>query len=164
MSLQRLSSITTTRPPAPPAAGAAPIAAPLDSPRHKLASPLILALILLVAGLLRLYRLEAWPVFVDEDNYTQAALEMLRLPWPEAFWRSSQPPTLKPPLAFLVHQLLIPTVGDPVVAGRLLPALSGLATTALTFLLGRRLANNAGGLAAASLYALSPAAVLHERM
>jgi 4-amino-4-deoxy-L-arabinose transferase-like glycosyltransferase len=123
-----------------------------------------LGIILSLSALLRLARLESWPVFLDEDNYTQAALDMLTLAWPEVFWRSSEPPTLKLPLLFFLHSWLIRLVGEPVVAGRLLAAIAGVVTTLLTFLLGRRLATDSVGLLAAAIYALSPVAVLHERM
>src|SRR5207248_4445274 len=58
----------------------------------------------------------------------------------------------------------IPLTADPVIAGRVLSAAAGTITTVLCFFLGRRLGGSGVGLVAATLYALSPVAVLHERM
>ena len=124
----------------------------------------VLWLITLAAGILRFYGVGDWPVFIDEDDYTSTALEMLHLPWREAILRSSQVHPYKPPLGFLLQDWLIPLTTDPVVAGRVLSAAAGTITAALCFFLGRRLGGPGVGLVAAALYALSPVAVLHERM
>ena len=123
----------------------------------------LLVLIILVAGALRFYRPESWPVFLDEDGYTQAALELM-VPWDEATRRAFDAAYGKPPLAFFLQAWLVPLTGDPVVAGRVLSAASGTVTTALCFFLGRRLGGPPVGLVAATIYGLSPIAVLHERM
>jgi hypothetical protein len=123
----------------------------------------LLLLIVLVAGALRFYRPESWPVFLDEDGYTRAALELM-VPWDEALRRAFDAAYGKPPLAFFLQAWLVPLTGDLVVAGRVLSAASGTVTTVLCFFLGRRLGGPPVGLVAATIYGLSPIAVLHERM
>lgn len=119
--------------------------------------------IVLAAAILRLYALNSWPVFIDEDGYTWTSLEMLQKPLLEAIiWPSIV--ASKPPLALLMQGQLGRILGDPLLAGRAISAVAGIFTTFLCFLLGRRLSGNAVGLVAAALYALSPIAVLHERM
>lgn len=127
----------------------------------------LLALIALGAAILRLYHLDAAPVFYDEDLYIRAALRMTELLWHQAVHVPSsmaQSGLARPPLVFLVHAWLIPAFNDPIIAGRVVSAIFGTITTVLCFFLGRRLGGGAVGLVAATLYALSPIAVLHERM
>lgn len=119
--------------------------------------------VILVAATLRLPRLDATPMFTDEDFYTWTAFEIRKLPWAEAL---SYPATYvnKPPLGFILQSWLIAVLSDPVTAGRLIGAVSGIGITVLCFFLGRRFGGPAVGVVSALLYAISPVAVLHERM
>lgn len=72
--------------------------------------------------------------------------------------------TGKPPLLPVLLWVLTPVFGSPLIAGRTVSAIAGTATVALCFLLGARLRDRALGLQAAVLYAVSPWAVLHERL
>ena len=157
----------TAAPPRRSAAGrlrTTPTAGRITWPRRRRTVAVLLGLVAAVALALRFARLESWPVFLDEDTYTQAAMDMLQLPWPDVLWRSSRYPTLKMPLLFFVQGWLIPLVGDPVLAGRLVPAALGIVSSLLCFELGRRVGGLSVGILASVIYALSPLAVLHERM
>jgi 4-amino-4-deoxy-L-arabinose transferase-like glycosyltransferase len=121
----------------------------------------LLTLIVFIAALLRFWNLGAWPVFMDEDIYTWGAHSLQSMGLAEAFrtayWGKS-------PFPLYLQGLLGIASGDTLLAGRTLSAVSGCATTALCFFLGRRIGDERQGLVAAGLYALSPLAVLHERM
>jgi MFS family permease len=122
-----------------------------------------LAAIVFVAAILRTHEVGRWPPFVDEDIYTWTSWEMLQQPLEVALVHSTRA-SWKPPLPLLLQGHLGALFGDVLASGRLLSALAGLCTTVLCFYLGRRLGGPAVGLVTALLYALSPLAVLHERM
>src|SRR3990172_7435919 len=119
-----------------------------------------LLLVALVAGVLRFYGLETWPVFIDEDLHTWRSFEMGQLPLQKAIIY----PVVKPPLAFFLQDVIARLAFDHLIAGRVLSAIAGTLTTVLTFYLGRRLGRVSIGLIAASIYAVSPITVMHERM
>jgi 4-amino-4-deoxy-L-arabinose transferase-like glycosyltransferase len=135
---------------------------PVASPRVRTAIGLLF--VLLVAGALRAYQLRDQPVFLDEDQYTVSVIRLDSLS-PVSIGRMAAQ-VVKPPLPLLSQALLTHVTGDAVTAGRLVSASGGLATTLLTYFLGRRLSQDraSAGLLAALAYALSPVAVLHERM
>jgi len=117
-----------------------------------------------VAGGLRTYRLRDQPVFIDEDLYTAAVIRLDS--WsPRSIGRMAAQ-VVKPPLPLLIQALLAHATADAVTAGRLASAGSGAVTTLLTYFLGQRLGGgrSSAGLVAASVYSLSPVAVLHEGM
>jgi 4-amino-4-deoxy-L-arabinose transferase-like glycosyltransferase len=123
-----------------------------------------LVLLVLLGSAIRAYRVTDQPVFMDEDIHTQAVLHLDRVSR-----RSIARLVMevgKPPLPFVSQAVLTRAVGDAVTAGRLQSAAGGVATIVLTYFLGRRLAGGlaGAGFVAASMYALSPVAVLHERM
>jgi 4-amino-4-deoxy-L-arabinose transferase-like glycosyltransferase len=122
-----------------------------------------LALILLAAGLLRLTSPAAWPVFCDEDNYAFAVAQMRAQPV-SAWVREVARCCAKPPLVLMAAVPLGRALDSDLVALRVLSGLGGIVTVAGCFVLGRKLGGTAAGLATAALYALSPWAVLHERM
>lgn len=122
---------------------------------------LVGALVVLAAGL-RFMQLSSWPVFFDEDSYVETAMVVARMPWAEGMFTASVR-SFKPPLQPMIHATIVWLGADSLVTGRAMMATAGLVTTALTFLLGRRLGGRSVGLVAAALYALSPMAVLHER-
>jgi 4-amino-4-deoxy-L-arabinose transferase-like glycosyltransferase len=124
----------------------------------------IVAFAMAVGAALRFYRLESWPVFIDEDIYAWATLVTQRAPWLDKLFVSSRDQPFKPPLAFLTYALLTPTAEWVVFVGRAVSAVSGVATIALVGALGNRLGGAWAGAIGALAYALSPVAVLHERM
>ncbi len=124
-----------------------------------------LALVAVVAGLFRFFDPGRWPVFIDEDGYTWAAFQVMDAPWREALARVRDVLPEKTPWIPVIQGTVATLLAiDPLTSGRLLSAVAGTATTLLTFALGRRLADSTVGLLAATLYALSPVAILHERM
>jgi hypothetical protein len=128
---------------------------------------LVLSITAIAAGLLRLYELRSWPIFVDEDMNTWVAAWMSDLPLSQAITLStsvSQTGLGKPPLGFLLQSAIGRIVGDQVAAGRMLSATAGIATSLLCYFLGRRLGGARVGLVAAIAYAVTPLAILHERM
>lgn len=122
----------------------------------------LLVAILAAAALLRLWRLSAWPVFLDEDIYATALRDLLAVPLSD--WARIPAEVGKPPLAFWLAALLYPLAGSEIGALRLVAALSGILGVALCAGLGRRLSGPGLGLMLAALQAFSPFAVLHERM
>lgn len=117
--------------------------------------------IVVVAALLRLWEIGSWPVFIDEDFYVWDIAGVAKLPLAEVI-RSTYGG--KGPLPFLVLAKLGLVTGDFLIAGRVVAACAGTASTILCFFLGRRLAGPYAGLLTAFLYATSPVAILHERM
>lgn len=121
-----------------------------------------LALVLCGAAWLRFHDLGSWPAFGDEDIYTRITLEMRAMPLKGALAHSAD--VGKTPLAFVLHWAASGLVEDPIVAGRAIAAVSGVATVALCYLLGFRFGGARAGLLTAAIYAVAPLAVLHERM
>jgi 4-amino-4-deoxy-L-arabinose transferase-like glycosyltransferase len=120
----------------------------------------VIGAVLVVAAVLRFWSLTAWPVFSDEDSYTATAIAVADLPVVEQI-RIATPRTFKAPMLVLVHANLAHLGVDPLFAGRVMSAVAGLVTTVLTWELGRRLGGRTVGVVAATLYAVSPMAVLH---
>jgi Dolichyl-phosphate-mannose-protein mannosyltransferase len=127
-----------------------------------------IAVIVLIATVIRFYDIDASPVFFDEDIYSRAAVGMMHLPIADALtsfpagWEKS---TDKTPWLFIARgQISLATNADVVDVGRWMSAFLGVVATGLSFFLGRRLNGTATGMVTAALYAVSPLAVLHDRM
>ena len=129
--------------PAARAWGARPWAAALTPARLALA-------LCLLGGLLRLYRLDALSLWVDEGNTVFDA----RLPWP-ALMGANGPFEPHPPLYFMLVKLMS-VVAPEMLAGRLVSLLAGVGTIGALYLLGARLAGPRAGLLAALTLALAP--------
>lgn len=122
----------------------------------------VLVALLVVAGWLRLNQILQTPLFVDEVGYAAYAQLVLDARWEGLIRLFSS--FQKPPLPILLHAGLTALGLDIVLAGRLLSALCGLLTVLACAVLGLRLGGWTVAITAASLYAVSPLAVLHERM
>src|SRR3989344_3279707 len=129
-------------------------------------TPIILGLIVLAATVLRLYALGRADLITDEASinfraigyldflgtpYQTTPLEWLRT-WP--WWLNLSFHDL-PPLFFWLQHLMFSWWGVSVVVMRLLPAISGIASVAMIFILGRRLFNPTVGLVAAAIMAVN---------
>ncbi|MCC6175327.1 MAG: glycosyltransferase family 39 protein [Chloroflexi bacterium] len=154
---------TWTLRPAETAAPAASMTVMQTSIRHR-AVTAALAVVTIVGGALRLWQVAAWPTFLDEDIYAAAVIRIPSLPPAEAVWLAAEAPLKGPLVVLLQTGLKAITHVDALTAGRLLSAVCGLFTILLCYALGRRVGGQLVGLLAASLYALAPLAVLHERM
>lgn len=122
-----------------------------------------LFLTIAMAGVLRFSEPAQWPVFLDESICIINVLEMSARGWPDCLLVPASN-SGKPPLVYLSQWGVANWVGDPLIAGRLLSAGAGVASTLLCFFLSRPLVGSSGGLLTAAAYAVSPLAVLHERM
>lgn len=108
------------------------------------------AAVVLLGGLLRLWRFDALSLWLDE-GFT---VRFSRLPWVEVLGLQGQYDP-HPPLYYALVKLVAVVVPD-VQAGRLLSVLTGTATIAVLYLIVARLMRPAAGLIAALLLALSP--------
>src|SRR6476661_4619773 len=104
----------------------------------------------LLGGLLRLYRLDALSLWVDEGDTVFDA----RLPWP-ALLGVNGPFEPHPPLYFILVKLMS-AVAPEMLAGRLVSLLAGVGTIGALYLLGARLAGPRVGLLAALALTLAP--------
>ncbi|MCC6696626.1 MAG: glycosyltransferase family 39 protein [Candidatus Hydrogenedentes bacterium] len=115
-------------------------------------APLILVAIVLLGAALRVYRIADESVWVDESvSYPQ--LHQPTLGAYLAAIRVQDPPMS--PLYFTLQYYWARTVGDSVVAVRMLSVLLGVATLPLLYLLGAQLYNRSAGLIAALCAALA---------
>ena len=122
---------------------------------------LLLALIILTAAALRFYDLGRADLITDEASINWRAigyLDFLGTPyqttpvewlqtWP--WWLSISFHDL-PPLFFLLQHWIFSLFGVSVTVMRLLPALAGVASVIMVYVIGRRLAGQASGMAQAS--------------
>ena len=116
-----------------------------------------LLLILLLAASLRFYRLDAQSLWADEGNSVRLAERSLSLITQGAAH------DIHPPLYYYLLHFWMRAFGRSEVAVRSLSALAGTALVWLTYLLGRQLFDQATGLAAAFLAALSPFQVYYSQ-
>ena len=120
-----------------------------------------MAAILVIAALLRLYRLlDMFPVLVDESIYMR---------WAEIIdhqgqWFISLLDGKQPLTYWLLAAARKLWEGDPLLQARLISVLAGLLTTLGIFSIGRRLGGETAGLISAFLYACFPYALLYDRL
>lgn len=98
-----------------------------------------------LAAVLRLWRLGAWSLWIDEGNTLYLTQHL-----------SGKRPTDAYPLFFWLERLVVDVLGTGEFALRLLPALFGIASVPLLYLLFRRPAGERAAFWAATLMALSP--------
>lgn len=118
--------------------------------------------IVVLALLLRIYRLMAdYPIVGDEGIY---------LRWAEIIEHQGQWFISlldgKQPLSYWIYALerfWIPEI-DPLLSGRLVSVLAGVATTAVIWRVGVRLGSALGGVFGAGLYAVFPWAMMYDRL
>ena len=145
-------------------------------PKLRLIIPPNLPLILLLAALLRLWRLAAKPLWVDElytafyslgkslDEIPVGRLLPVSDYWsllenPGSSWQAAQAVTTysnHPPLFFIMMNSWLQQVGTSVWSLRALPVLWGVVAVAAMFYLGQRLSNPKVATLAALLMAVSP--------
>lgn len=124
--------------------------------------PLVGLVAILALGLfLRTYKLNLIPVFVDEAIYIRWA-QVMRAETTLRFLPLSDG---KQPLFMWVVIPMLKLFSDPLIAGRVVSVLTGLGTTVGVFVLGSILFKSKKvSLLASLLYALSPFAILFDRM
>ncbi|HIC92785.1 MAG TPA: hypothetical protein EYP09_00845, partial [Anaerolineae bacterium] len=116
-----------------------------------------LLLILLLAALLRFYRLNAQSLWADEGNSVRLAERSLSLITQGAAH------DIHPPLYYYLLHFWMRAFGHSEFAVRSLSALVGMALVWLTYLLGRQLFDRTTGLVAALLAALSPFQIYYSQ-
>ncbi|MGA9347799.1 MAG: glycosyltransferase family 39 protein [Anaerolineae bacterium] len=116
-----------------------------------------LFLILVLAALLRFYRLDAQSLWADEGN--SVSLSGRSLP----FITAGAAHDIHPPLYYYLLHFWMRVFGNSEFAVRALSALLGTALVYLTYLLGRQLSNYWLGLIAAFLATISPFQVYYSQ-
>lgn len=119
--------------------------------------PALLVAIVLLGGLLRLYRLTALSLWLDEGFTVHFA----RLPWRRVIGLEGQYDPHPPLYYAIIKAASIPL--PELWAGRVVSAVAGIATLAVLYLLVARLVNRAAGLLAALALALSPVHVWYSQ-
>jgi len=119
--------------------------------------PYSVAAIMLLGGALRLYRVDALSLWVDEGLTVLFA----RLPWPTLLGFGPVY-SLHPPLYFALVKLLS-LICPELMAGRLLSVAAATLTLPVLYLLGARLAGPRAGTLAALVLALSPLHIWYAR-
>ena len=114
-------------------------------------------LILILAAVLRLYRIDAQSLWYDEGNSARIAERSLGLIYAGAA------ADIHPPLYYLLLSLWRAIFGASEAGLRSMSALAGVITTGLTLWTGRTLFNRRIGLLAGALCALSPFAVYYSQ-
>ncbi|MAE76098.1 MAG: hypothetical protein CMJ85_04410 [Planctomycetes bacterium] len=110
----------------------------------------LLAAITLLAGMLRLYKLDQWSFWIDEVHTLRDAV----LKSPDQFWGS---PTSRYPVGYLLLRWIQPLLpGSAEGSYRLLFAFFGIASVPLLAVFVRRLLGTGPGLVAGLFLALSP--------
>lgn len=118
---------------------------------------LLLAAFILIAFGVRLYRLEAQPLWTDEGlSLYRARLDLPGILSNEIMVRGVVTKDTTPPFYFLLLHFLRAGAGESVFALRMLGVMAGVLMVPLLFLLGQRLFSKQAGLVTALLGALSP--------
>ncbi|MBC7262726.1 MAG: glycosyltransferase family 39 protein [Chloroflexi bacterium] len=118
---------------------------------------LLLAALILIAFGVRVYRLEAQPLWTDEGlSLYRARLDLPGILSNEIVVRGVVTKDTTPPFYFLLLHFLRAGAGESVFALRMLGVMAGVLMVPLLFLLGQRLFSKQAGLATAFLGALSP--------
>src|SRR5437867_3335274 len=121
-------------------------------------------LVVLVAGLLFLARLDAPLLEPQEARYAEIPRQMLA----EQSWMTpvlhGQPYLDKPPLLYWLVMLSYSVFGVHDWAARIVPGTAGVLTVLLSYLWGRRIAGERAGLCAAMILCLSARYVYLARM
>ncbi len=120
-------------------------------------SRILLLVILLLGAVLRVYRLDAQSFWNDEGNSARIAERSINLVIEGAGG------DVHPPGYYLLLHLWRAALGQSEFALRFLSVVAGLTLVALTYRLGRRLFDEAIGLIAAFLGAISPFAVYYSQ-
>ncbi len=117
----------------------------------------------LVAAVTRLVKLDAFPPFIDEAANVRWAVRLAESPSPDTLWLPMTE-DWKTPVFMWTTAVLHRGIEDPILAGRLVAALSGLLTVALVYHVGLRLVGAWPAAIAASIVAISPAFTFTSRL
>ncbi|MFB6295034.1 MAG: ArnT family glycosyltransferase, partial [Candidatus Nanohaloarchaea archaeon] len=122
-----------------------------------------LAFILVVAAVLRVYRLGVEPLWADEAVYAFASRQLLRTASFVPYYPASDTViTGHPPLTFYILGL-VQLVGTSDLVVRLPSAVFGVATVLVVYRIGAEIYNRRTGLLAALFLAVSPVHLLYSR-
>jgi mannosyltransferase len=147
------------RPSSQPVRSAEPMAEPKGRQDDLWPQTVVLVLLVVALGaLLRLYRIGAQPLWLDEASSLRFARQTLRELWS---WGTLVDPG-NPPLYYsLLHGWLV--FGDSEASLRLLSVLFGVLTIPLVYALGRTVRDHRLGIVAALLFAISPFQVWYSQ-
>ena len=107
---------------------------------------------------LRLINLSIFPIFADEAIYIR---------WSQLAWQGNYFIPLsdgKTPLFMWVLSPLLQIINDPLIAGRLLSIISGLATLIGVYLFTQKLFNKKTALIASTMVVLNPFLLFYDRL
>lgn len=122
---------------------------------------LIVALLIIFYFITRLYNLMLMPLFTDEAIYVRWA----QIGFFDAGWRFISLTDGKQPSFVWLTIVLMKFIGNPLAAGRLVSVGAGLATmVGIFFLTSEIFKNKKMGLLASFLYAISPFAIVYDKM
>ena len=110
-----------------------------------------------------LAKLDAFPPFLDEASYVRWAVRMAEAPSPTTLWLPLTE-DWQAPLFIWMTTLAHGAIDDPMLAGRLVAALSGPLTVALVFHIGWRLIGAWPAAIAASIMSVFPAFIFTSRL
>ena len=110
-----------------------------------------------------LVRLDAFPPFIDEAVHVRWAARLAESPSPDTLWLSMTE-DWKTPVFIWATAAVHTWLDDPILAGRLVAALSGVLTVAFVYLAGRSLIGAWPAAVAATIVAVSPALVFTSRL
>jgi len=122
-------------------------------------SPLLLALIVVLAIVLRLYRIDAQSIWYDEGW----SIHVAREPLGSALAQLASPGHTHPPAYYLLLMIWVWAFGSSVAVARGLSALLGTLTVWAVYRLGLRLFDRATGLTAALLLAIAPVHITYSQ-
>ena len=125
----------------------------LDAPLSPYVGAIALAVIVLVSAVLRFWELGRKSLWLDE-LFTASVTGH----GPLAAFAADVSDT-NPPLYYMLQSMVSPFLGRSDAAMRVLPAVLGVATTAVIYFAGKRIFGRKAGLCAAALFAIAPIAV-----
>lgn len=121
----------------------------------------ISGIILILFFFSRLYNLTALPIFTDEAIY----LRWAQIAKNDASWRFISLTDGKQPLFIWLVMVVMKFITDPLLAGRLVSVMAGLASMVGIYFLGTEVFKDKKvGLFSASLYLISPFSVFYDRI
>ena len=110
-----------------------------------------------------LVRLDAFPPFIDEAVNVRWAARLAESPSPDTLWLSMTE-DWKTPVFIWATAVVHAWLDDPILAGRLVVAISGVLTVAFVYHAGRRLIGAWPAAVAATIVAVSPALIFASRL
>lgn len=118
---------------------------------------MVIILLTIVGLILRLYRIDANSIWLDEAVTYHISLQSI-----PNIWNSIGTGEPNPPLFYWAEHFIL-NLGHSELILRLIPAISGTLTIPLLFFVGRLLLNQYAGVIAAALLTVSPFHILHSQ-